>query len=90
MQRTIIKLCNQQITNDRINRVKNLTLESEREGSFVFGYRGELDASLNRFSELTHENMLGLNILKKELHKSRDRGTELSGVQRVALNILET
>jgi hypothetical protein len=42
-----------------------MTLESEREGSFVFGYRGELDASLNRFSELTLENMLGLNILKR-------------------------
>lgn len=65
VQRTIIKLCNQQVTDDRINRVKNLTLESEREGSFVFDYRGELNASLNGFSELTHENMLALNILKR-------------------------
>jgi hypothetical protein len=61
----IIKLWNQQVTNDRINRIKNLRLESEREWSFVFSYRGELDASLNRFSELIHENILGLNILKR-------------------------
>lgn len=89
MQRTIIKLCNQQVTNDRIDLVKNLTLESEREGNFVLSYRGELDASLNRISELTHENMLGLNILKRNCTNHVIEGG-LSGLLQIALNILET